>query len=93
MAMSAARWNTRSCPRMAVRTPLGSRTSPMKMSISFFDLCRKRVDPAQRTEGIVQAEGADLLAALDEFFGQVAADETVGAGDEYSVRHNKAPFL
>ena len=36
MAMSAARWNTRSCPRMAVRTPLGSRTSPMKMSISFL---------------------------------------------------------
>jgi len=33
--MRAARWNTRSCPRMAVRTPLGSRTSPMKMSISL----------------------------------------------------------
>ena len=34
--MSAARWNTRSCPRMAVRTPLGSRTSPIKTSISFL---------------------------------------------------------
>ena len=33
--MRAARWKTRSCPRMAVRTPLGSRTSPMKMSISL----------------------------------------------------------
>ncbi len=35
MAIRAARWNTRSCPRMAVRTPLGSRTSPIKISISL----------------------------------------------------------
>ena len=93
MAMSAARWNTRSCPRMAVRTPLGSRTSPIKMSISFL-ICAGSVSiqPSEPKE-LYRQKARTFFAALDEFFGQVAADETVGAGDEYSVRHNKAPFL
>ena len=81
MAMSAARWNNALLPAHGGAHAVGVAHIAHEDVHLVFDLCRKRVDPAQRTDGIVQAEGADLLAALDEFFGQVAADETVGAGD------------
>ena len=51
------------------------------------DLRRQGVDPAQRAKGIVQTERADLFAALDEFFGQVAANKAVCAGDHNGVCH------
>lgn len=40
------------------------------------------VQPAKRAEGVVADEGAHLAALGDEVFGEVAADETIGAGDE-----------
>ena len=51
------------------------------------DLGRESIDPAQGAEGIVQAEGADLLAALDQFFCQMAANKAVCAGDHYGMCH------
>ena len=51
------------------------------------DLRRQGVDPAQRAEGIVQAECADLFAALDEFFGQMAANKAVCTGDHNGMCH------
>ena len=56
--------------------------------INFIaDLRRQRVDPAQRAEGIVQAECADLFAALDEFFSQMAANKAVCTGDHNGMCH------
>ena len=56
--------------------------------INFIaDLRRQGVDPAQRAEGIVQAECADLFAALDEFFGQMAANKAVCTGDHNGMCH------
>ena len=52
-----------------------------------FDLPGQGVQPAPGAEGIVVAEGLDLLALSHQLFGEVAANEAVGSGDHHSVRH------
>ena len=52
-----------------------------------FDLLGQGVQPAPGAEGIVVAEGLDLLALSYQLLGEVAADEAVGSGDHHSVRH------
>ena len=51
------------------------------------DLRRQSVDPAQRAERVIQAEGANFFAALDKFFGEVAANKAVCTGNHYGMCH------
>ena len=58
-----------------------------------LDLGGQGVQPAPGAEGVIQAEGLDLFALFDQFLGEMAADEAVGAGDHDGMCHTCAPFL
>lgn len=51
------------------------------------DLLGQGIDPAQGAEGVVVAEGLDLLALFHQFFSEVAADEAISAGNQYGIGH------
>ncbi len=51
------------------------------------DIVNAVVQPTPTVEGVVEDEGFDVVARADQGFGQVRADEAVGAGDEDLAGH------
>ena len=77
---------------MAVRTPLGSRISPINTSISFLISGGSVSSQPPFSKGIIITKGLYLFALANQFFRQMAADETVGARHHYGMCHTTSPY-